>query len=80
MFLNEKIRELRLARGLTQEELAYAANVSVRTIWRLEHGQYRQPQRATLRRVATALGQDADFFGLWTTSRPKHWHRRKVNA
>jgi predicted ATPase/transcriptional regulator with XRE-family HTH domain len=50
------LAELRLGRGLSQEELAAAANVSVRAISDLERGLTRRPQGATVRRLADALG------------------------
>ena len=63
---------------MTQWDLASKAGVSEKTIRRYENGQIRRPQREALERVALALGEDADFFDIWLTSRPKNWHRRKV--
>ncbi len=48
------IRELRVARGLSQEALAAKARVSMRTVNRLERGN--AVTRATVDAVAKALG------------------------
>jgi transcriptional regulator with XRE-family HTH domain len=53
--LAEMLRRLRQARGLSQQDLAAAADVAVNTIWAAEKGQLR-PRPRTLRRVAAALG------------------------
>ncbi len=50
------LRELRLQRGWSQEQLADASGVSVRTIQRIEGG--RPPGRATALALAGALGVD----------------------
>ncbi len=52
--VNTQIKELRVAKGLSQEQLAEAAKVSVRTIQRLEAGQ--DGSIETLNLVAGALG------------------------
>lgn len=49
-----RLTALREARGLTQEELAYAAGVSNKTISRLENGR-NEPELDTLRKLAKAL-------------------------
>jgi putative transcriptional regulator len=38
--LKNKVKELRISKGMTQEQLAKLANVSSRTIISLEKGQY----------------------------------------
>jgi transcriptional regulator with XRE-family HTH domain len=55
MSLAVRIKRLRQARGMTQETLAKAANVSLAYIGRLETGHY-DPKLSTLRKLATALG------------------------
>ena len=50
------LRELRLAAGLTQEELAQAAGLSVRAVAYLERGVVSTPRRETVRLLADALG------------------------
>ena len=53
-----RLRELREARLLTQQELAERAGVGVATIIRIETGQV-APHFQTLRKLATALGVEA---------------------
>ena len=50
-----RIRELRKAKGLTQEELADRAGVSRITICCLENGTERNTSMGTLRKIANAL-------------------------
>jgi tetratricopeptide (TPR) repeat protein/transcriptional regulator with XRE-family HTH domain len=50
------LRELRVSAGLTQEELAEAAGLSLRTVGDLERGAAATPQRETVRLLADALG------------------------
>lgn len=54
------LRSLRIAGGLTQEELAEAARVSYRSISDLERGVSRFPRRDTARLLADALGLSGD--------------------
>ena len=51
---NNKVKKLRLAQHLSQEQLAEKANVSVRTIQRLEAG--KDVSASTLNLIANALG------------------------
>ena len=50
------LRQLRTGAGLTQEELAEAAGVGVRSIRYLERGRVASPQKETVRLLADALG------------------------
>jgi transcriptional regulator with XRE-family HTH domain len=50
------LRQLRTAAGLTQEELAAAAGVGLRTVGDVERGVVTSPQRDTVRLLAGALG------------------------
>jgi tetratricopeptide (TPR) repeat protein/transcriptional regulator with XRE-family HTH domain len=54
------LRSLRTAAGLTQEELAEAAQMSYRSISDLERGISRSPRRDTARLLANALGLSGD--------------------
>lgn len=54
------LRRYRLAAGLTQEELAERAGLSVRGISNLERGVRRAPQRYTLAQLAEALRLSAE--------------------
>jgi HTH-type transcriptional regulator, competence development regulator len=50
-----RIREERIKAGLTQQELAHLAGISIRTMQNLETNG-RDPRVGTVRRVADALG------------------------
>jgi len=52
------LREWRIRAGLTQQELAERARVSVRTVRALENGSVARPQAASLRRLAAVLDVD----------------------
>jgi len=52
----EGVRQRRLRTGLTQEELADRAGVSVRGLRKLEAGEVRRPRPRTVRAIASALG------------------------
>jgi tetratricopeptide (TPR) repeat protein/transcriptional regulator with XRE-family HTH domain len=54
------LRSLRMAAGLTQEELAEAARMSYRSVSDLERGVSRFPRRDTARLLADALGLSGD--------------------
>ncbi|MET9883715.1 helix-turn-helix domain-containing protein [Streptomyces sp. NPDC006430] len=53
-----RLHALRTGAGLSQEELAQAAGVSVRALSDMERGRSRGPQRRTVQALATALGLD----------------------
>ncbi|MEV6584101.1 helix-turn-helix domain-containing protein [Streptomyces sp. NPDC051582] len=53
------LHSLRTRAGLSQEELAHAAGVSVRALSYMERGHTRGPQRRSVRALAAALGLDA---------------------
>lgn len=59
--LGEKILQLRKTRGLTQEELAEAASINLRTLQRIEQGKT-EPRGQTLRLIAEALDQSPEHF------------------
>jgi uncharacterized Tic20 family protein len=61
MTTGERIKELRLKRGITQEDLAAKTEISVRTIQRIENGEV-DPRAYTLQTIATAL--EVDFQAL----------------
>jgi transcriptional regulator with XRE-family HTH domain len=52
--VGRKIRELREAAKLTQEDLAHEARISTSTLSRIERGNY-QPRLDTLGKLAQAL-------------------------
>ena len=55
-----RIRELREAKGVTQEALAELSGVSRATIWALESGQDKVTTTKTLVKIAEALGVRLD--------------------
>jgi len=61
--IGQKIKELRIKKGLTQEELAERTNLSVRTIQRIESGEV-DPRTYTLSLLAEAL--DVELESLTT--------------
>ena len=56
----EKIRYTRIKKGLTQEKLAFEANVSVKTVQRAEQGI--QISLDALKSISNALGIDYDYL------------------
>ncbi|MGH3923904.1 MAG: helix-turn-helix domain-containing protein, partial [Pseudonocardiaceae bacterium] len=66
--IGERIRELRKIVGLTQNDLAAAADTSVDVIRKLEQGRRHTASIATLARLASALG--VDLAALLGPSRP----------
>ncbi len=74
MDLAARLVELRVARGLSQEQLAERSAVGVRTIGDLERGTTRRPQRETARALADALeltgAARAEFVRLARSSPP----------
>lgn len=59
--IGAKIKELRLLKGLTQEELAERTGLSVRTIQRIENGDV-DPRTYTLSALAEALEVEVSEF------------------
>ena len=61
--MQNKIREIRKKKGLTQEELAKKAGVSRGWICSLENGYYTVTSTKTLKKIADALGKKvSDIF------------------
>lgn len=63
-----KIKELRLSKGFSQEELAEKAGLSARTIQRIEN-QENIPMGDTVRRIAESLGVGAEEILDWNLTR-----------
>jgi transcriptional regulator with XRE-family HTH domain len=61
MTTGQLIKELRLKKGITQEDLASMTDISVRTIQRIESGEV-DPRAFTLQSIASAL--DVDYATL----------------
>lgn len=61
--IGEKIKALRLARGLTQQQFADKLEINRSTISNYELGN-REPRLAELNAIADAFGVSTDFFGV----------------
>ncbi|MEO3403992.1 helix-turn-helix transcriptional regulator [Mucilaginibacter sp. CAU 1740] len=57
----KKIKELRTRKGLSQEELADQAQLSLRTVQRIENDET-EARGDTLKRLAAALSVDTEFL------------------
>jgi XRE family transcriptional regulator, regulator of sulfur utilization len=53
--LGRRVRQLREARGWSQEQLARRAGLGLMAINRIETGQVRQPKRTSVQQIALAL-------------------------
>ena len=61
--IGDRLRDARVRRALTQEELAEKADVGTNTVARLERNES-EPHMSTLRKLARALGVDpAELIG-----------------
>jgi len=67
------LRRLRAAAGLTQEELAEAASVSVRSVRDLERGRVATPQKETVRLLADALALAGAARAEFEAAGRGHW-------
>jgi transcriptional regulator with XRE-family HTH domain len=54
--LARRVKRLREARGLTQEQLVGAAGLSICALTQIEQGKTADPRLSTLRKLAAALG------------------------
>lgn len=61
MTIGDKIKSIRVQKGLTQEVLAEKTQISSRTIQRIENNEV-DPRAYTLEKIAEALGIDFDEF------------------
>ena len=57
--LGNRILEIRKRKGLSQEELAEMAGISLRTLQRIEKGET-EPRGYTLKSICQALGTDVE--------------------
>ena len=60
MSIGDKVRATRKAAGISQEEVARRAGVSLNVINRLERGVILDPHYSTLRGIAHALGMPVE--------------------
>jgi transcriptional regulator with XRE-family HTH domain len=70
-----RLRSVRIAAGLTQDQLAELARVHVRTIRGLEAGRISRPRRSTVDALAAAIGLGltgrAELFAAWRIYDPR---------
>ena len=76
--IGSKIKELRVLKGLTQEELADLTGLSVRTIQRIESGDV-DPRTYTLTALAEALEVDLEVFTSKKIDSPKSFSQDSHN-
>jgi len=76
--VSEKIHEARLARGLTQKQLADVAGMKQSVIARLEDADYAGHTLSTLQRLSAALGMKLEvrFVAADTAPRSKRTARK----
>lgn len=55
VFIGDRLKDLRVRRALTQEELADKARIGKNTVNRIERN-LTEPHMSTLRKIAAALG------------------------
>jgi len=60
--LGERVRELRLKRGLTLEALAERAGSSKSYMWEIENNDVARPSAEKLQQIALALETTADYL------------------
>ena len=68
--LAQKIKDLRNRKGLSQDQLADAAQINLRTVQRIEAGET-EPRGDTLTRIANALNIKPDELIDWTEQEDK---------
>jgi DNA-binding XRE family transcriptional regulator len=75
----ERLRQLRLGAGLTQEQLASAAGLPLGSIRNYEQGQ-REPYWQVVFRLAAALGTDATAFAGCVGTEPPQAPPKKARG
>jgi len=60
MPMNGNVKDLRERKVLTRKELSELSGVDEATIYRIERGRTGRPRPSTLRKLAAALGVDAE--------------------
>lgn len=83
MPLSQRLQELRNQKGLTQQQLAVAADLSVSAVSQIEQGTNTDPRMKTLKALARALGvtldsltSDDESSGPETTKKPARRPRK----
>jgi len=62
LMLGDRVKELRLGKKLSQGQLAEAVGITQGAVSKIEGGDTRSLKGDTLMRIATALGEDADYI------------------
>ena len=75
--IGRQIRDIRCAKGLTQEELAEMINVSTSFISKIERG-IRHPGLETMISIASALGTTIDVLLIGNQSGDKTIYQREL--
>jgi transcriptional regulator with XRE-family HTH domain len=76
MTTGQKLRELRQGKGLTQQELASAIRINVRTIQRIENDEV-VPRKYSLKLIAQALDTEISVFENCTGSQDHQIYENK---
>lgn len=78
-FRPDRLKEMRLRRGLTQTELAQRAGVTKRQIIRWEKGE-NEPDAWSIGRLAKALDVTSDWFLGLTEKSQNHYSEQELSA
>lgn len=70
--LGEKLKELRIKKGISQEELAELAGVSLRTVQRFENSETK-PRGDTIRRLFQIFGKSPEEVYDWEKEENKNY-------
>ncbi|MDQ4033407.1 MAG: helix-turn-helix domain-containing protein, partial [Actinomycetota bacterium] len=73
------LRRFRERAGLTQEQLAERAELSVKAISALERGERRHPYPHTVRALSAALGVSAQELAILAAGVPRRGQRRELS-
>jgi len=66
MTIGQKVKALRITRGMNQKQLAEISKITQATISRIESGKIRQVKSEDLKSLTNALSTNADYLiGLW---------------
>jgi transcriptional regulator with XRE-family HTH domain len=80
--LGERVRQLRIAAGMSQQTLAVAAGLSISVVAQLEQGLREDPRISTVAAIARALGVTIDELmpktGPGEPATAKKTRKRKV--
>jgi transcriptional regulator with XRE-family HTH domain len=77
MPIKDRLKELRTAAGLTQQDLAFKAGLSVTAIVHIEGGRIKDPRMSTLRAIAQALNVAIDELAGSEDEQPKKKRRKR---